>query len=598
MTTRTLQGTEQLRQALQIEEAESRKLEVQLRECQNRFDSLQTSHTQLEHRYDSQQEQLGKIQTELKQLKKSKNEMETILSEELVHHMNEKEKWLDKESEYTEKISALKNALDAQTIKSKEQEQAISEAQAQVRASSAAAAAAANDPKLEKKSTKDLAAANKTIERLRGELDMVHQQMEMVSKEYALRHDTVKKEAEQLKGLNSRLQEENEGFQVLLAQKTVLGGFATLADELNSNTDDDETDEIKDQSSTSDPTSPNSKDDLKALKKRVYDLEFETRSLNNNNRALKLSLERLVQRLLEYREFEAVVHDEQKVPQRSLSLFHERVSHRPHASMSSNSPYSPQSHFQYPPSSHSQSYQPGSQSQSGPPPTPVKDTGGPGLGSGSQKLPRRRNCHAHSPSVQSVQSVSSMTSSLMQRFRPVRNPTAWNNMLLGGGGGSQQQPGDLDSGRPHSLHIQSPNLPNSASTTSGMSSIASDASSDGVSSATSSASMGIPAANGSLNGVHETEQLESLINDAAPIITRRTTSSQKKLRPLRLASSDNVLDVLSSGSATNAGNTNTSTYAHTLQPSTSGIPPPLHSAGSGSSSGSTSGSTSWGLGLY
>lgn len=562
MPNRVLQTNEQLRQALDIEEAESRKLERQLKECQNRIISLQDSHHLLEQRYDGQQDQLDRVLKELKETKKTKNEMETTLSQELVHHMNEKEKWLDKEAELSEKLEMLKSALDAQSIKSKEQATALSEAQsAQTKLDQMtngskvpATAAAVADPKLDKKSVKELAAANKTIERLRGELEMVHQQMEMVSKEYALRHDTVKKEVEQLRGLNSRLQEENEGFQVLLAQKTVLGGFSSLADELEDRDGDSEQDEedsvARNRHSTgSDSLEPNQSQDQKDddaedensrdIKKRIYDLEFETRALKNHNKALKLSLERLVQRLLEYREFEAVVHDEQKVPQRSLSLFHERVSHKHSGSISI-----PQYAYY--------------NQQGGAPVPPPKDgTGGSPVLTGSpQKLPRRR-MHAHSPSVQSIQSVSSVASSMMHRFRPIRSPVAWNNMILANGGHANSIDTNVNGsdGVGTGGSGQGPVLMSATS-------MLSDVSSDGGSSATSAASNN--------HDTQDTQHLEHLLNDSSPIISRRTTSSQKKLRPLRLVSPENGLS--NPGGASQA----------------------LPSAGSASSGGSSS----WGLGLY
>ena len=109
--------------------------------------------------------------------------------------------------------------------------------------------------------------------------------------------------------------EENEGFQLLLAQKTVLGAFS-LADELEKNSE-----HVLEYEQDEDQTNDDDDED----KKPIYGLEFEVKSLQNYNKALKLSLERLVYRLLEFKDFEKIAQDCQETNPRSVSLFSSRV---------------------------------------------------------------------------------------------------------------------------------------------------------------------------------------------------------------------------------------------------------------------------------
>lgn len=123
--------------------------------------------------------------------------------------------------------------------------------------------------------------------RLKNELDVVKQQLELVSKEYSLRHEALKDESDELRKFNEGLMEENQGYQYLLVQRTIQGEL------------------LSDQE------------------------EEEETTLKHQNQALKQSLERLVKRLLEFKDFEKEVlnnsSDEAQITPRSISLFHKRV---------------------------------------------------------------------------------------------------------------------------------------------------------------------------------------------------------------------------------------------------------------------------------
>uniref|UniRef100_A0A060T822 ARAD1D03652p n=1 Tax=Blastobotrys adeninivorans TaxID=409370 RepID=A0A060T822_BLAAD len=367
-----LAANDALKQALEFEEMETQRLERMVKEQRSSIDIAHANQTRLEMEIENHNNTIAHLQAELKHAKRARQDAENQLSVEQMTNINEKQQWLDKETEYQRTIARLKNALTekeaagsnnnteatADYINKSEMHlsqpprrtpsPALLTATKSVTPPSASSASTTSSHYEQEKSSyffqkKDHSQA--TIDRLTNELTMVKQQLELVSKEYALRHEKVKEEMEQVKVLNSRLMDENEGFQVVLAQKTVMGELS-LADELaavefdtlsekDRATEPEGRDEDSEPKSDMDPKHSdvvepgNANEKTSNGSKKLYELEFEVKSLQNHNRALKLSMERLVKRLLEFEEFERVVEDSNpNITQRSLSLFHRRVSHQ------------------------------------------------------------------------------------------------------------------------------------------------------------------------------------------------------------------------------------------------------------------------------
>lgn len=295
---------EQLQSALDFEENESMRLEKLVKEFRQRYDSSLAEQSKLEQDILNKDAEKENLQKQLKEMKRQKHELENTLTQEQMTYINEKQQWLDKEAEYEarlKKVMELDSAsLNDSVIKEEKKEETLVK-------------------KDSKKDTKAEKERQKVVEKMKNELDVTRQQLELVSKEYSLRHEQVKQELDQTKELNHKLQEENENFQVLLAQKAVMGEFS-LENELQ-NINENENDDFNGNSNAEED-----EEEIRTMKQRIYNLEFETKSLNNHNRALKSSLERLVQRLLEYKDFEQVVEDSQaQITPRSISLFQRRV---------------------------------------------------------------------------------------------------------------------------------------------------------------------------------------------------------------------------------------------------------------------------------
>jgi hypothetical protein len=321
-------SNESLQKALEFEEMESQQLERQVKEQRSKLDSALLEQSRLEQDMVERDKTILRLQQELKQTKRSKHDLENQLSQEQMHYINEKQEWLDKEAEYEKKIQQL-HEHGPPTPPLKDYPTPTSPPQQQHNK--------APPPQPQPQPQGNNSVSQKVADRMKNELDVVKQQLELVSKEYSLRHEKLRDEADELRKLNERLMEENQGFQVLLAQKAVKGEF-NLADELaNAKAEEDQEQQQDEEQAEDDKTDED--EEKRDLRKRVYKLEFEVKSVQNHNRALKLSLERLVKRLLEYRDFEKVVEtNDTQITPRTISLFHNRISstqaHKPRSSSS------------------------------------------------------------------------------------------------------------------------------------------------------------------------------------------------------------------------------------------------------------------------
>lgn len=523
---------EKLRQDLELEQIESQNLDRQLRETRKRLENALQLQSQLENDLVDMAKEVGNLQTQLRDHKKMKRDLENELSQEQVTNVNEKQQWLDKEQQQEKTVAKLReeNTRFKAQIKDLQHTShnnlAISSDLANVKEKPAAThhkyfsinsfasftgigggsstSSAVSSPTLSTSSSSStssspqsimstatsisstssntsaaLAAKDKTIERLKNELDQLHQQTELVSREYALRHDQIENEMQQQKTLVGRLMEENEGFQYLLAEKAILGGFADTAEltpggdlrngstpslhSVHSSSSIDRQKVIHSGNSLADEldrislASSNDEDyglggeQTPETRKRMNDLEFEAQSLRNHNKALSLSLERLVQRLLEFKEFESEVETSTmsgSINAHSISQFQTRVASSAtsinsgaHLKSDTASLHSVSRH------KHSNSITSIISNSLGPSPfnnalTPAKSNSSynslevpPPLRRTNPDSRRDSGTMSHS-SVHQLNLPFSSNSVGPRGGRHFKNPVLWNSMILGGGGGA------------------------------------------------------------------------------------------------------------------------------------------------------------------
>lgn len=586
--------TEKLRQDLELEQMETANLDRQFRETRKKLENSLNLQSQLENDVVDMAKEIALLQAQIKDFKKNKHSLESELSQEQVNNLNEKQQWFDKEQNYEKTVKRLKdentklktlmndqgkslppssevatNTNDKQlpssthsryfsmhsfanfagfgsnhpspastaSSQSSSPSSVISTASGLTTVTSysnpspVTSSFAASHSAVPAASSSTLSAKDKTIERLKMELEQLKQQTELVSREYTIRHNQIEADLAEQKGMVTKLMEENEGFQYLLAEKAILGGFASDAENSDTegvhtrkshhhrqhrhhshhrsrrnshnhhsqqhpeneqnieNHDDiaspepisskpqgnekgegtltrneakslhtgnslaDELERVSFESNQEFEESESDSDSGIPAKKKIYDLEFEIRALHNHNKALSLSLERLVHRLLEFKQFEQEVETSTmsgNINAASISNFQHRVASSS-ASVRSNSVGSigKRHNNGFLPTSLSQpksgyASNNGSNTQLNLQPTTSNS-------STTQPISQQPYHHQQGSSIYgnfhfakqskhgTRDSVSSTTSSLLSRSnRSVKNPSLWNNMLLGGsvpGGG-------------------------------------------------------------------------------------------------------------------------------------------------------------------
>lgn len=332
-----LEKNQLLAQAVEDEQQNVRRLELTLRDYREKLDKALLEQSQLETDLFERDKKLEFNSRETTELRRQRNDLENNLSQEVLHYVNEKQTWLDKEAEYNQKIQGLEKRLAQTDLDDKIMTKSNSSAQLVITTdddtlqpigsqSPTSSMMSMMKYPVSPSGTSFMSSSASTglTEKVRLEMEQIRTQMDTLGKEYSQRLDKAKTDIEELKMINARLVEENEGFQYLLSEKTIVGGFS-LDDELRSMESDSD---ISDIPSTPSPHHNGiaSGDTLAETPdaRSLYDLQFEVESLKNQNNALRLSLERLVNRLLEYKQFERGIEERGKVPQRSVSAFQEK----------------------------------------------------------------------------------------------------------------------------------------------------------------------------------------------------------------------------------------------------------------------------------
>ncbi|KAF5102004.1 hypothetical protein DV451_002027 [Geotrichum candidum] len=457
---------EKLRQELDFEQSENQILSRQLNDTKMKLSSALNVQSQLELDLVDMTKQVAILQGQVKDLKKSKNQLENELSKEQMNYINEKQQWLDKEAKTEAIVENLRSDLSKANAANPSTPSTPSSFSFPGTFSSASTATTAATSTTSSTSSGGFghrrllsitslsssrsnnnsnSSDSKAIEKLKSELEQARQQADFVSKEYTARFDQIETELQQSKTQVARLIEENEGFQFLLVEKAILSGL------------DEETEETEE-------TEQLSEEDKKSL-------EAEVKITKSHNKALTTSLERLIQRLLESKDFERTLEENTmsgNINATTLSAFSSRVLANNNQSSSTNS---------------------------------------------SSRPAFNRGHHSGRGSVSSMFSISSGLR---------RNPSVWTSVILGAGAtGAADDHHSVSDGTAttDSVNSSRPNSPIANGVMSSDSSISSIDTTTLVNSPTATSG--------------NASQLNALLNGS--VARRPSTISQKKLRPLTMA---------------------------------------------------------------
>lgn len=333
---------EELNLNLQSEKDRRNQALNDLREEKHKFERSMRQQTQLEEELVFKDAIIEGLSIELRLLKQKKQSVDSELAQSTADYMNSQAKWVEQIDSLNDEVQVLKSKL----------------ARSQAELSSVNSALAAhNQNAASKKSAEFKQKATQSNTLHIAVEDLSKRQDGLYIKELQACHNRLKDEIREIKEVNERLREDNEHYQYLVIEKTVQRNIALGHRESSSSSQNDITNDSPDGSSTidviatsaemqvmsladdeaidavsgadtaTDFNSVSSFESSEGLQKIINKQNFELKSLQNHNNALRLTLERLVDRLLDNKTFSKAVED--SVSHVSVQRFRSRVASYP-----------------------------------------------------------------------------------------------------------------------------------------------------------------------------------------------------------------------------------------------------------------------------
>ncbi|KAF1988792.1 hypothetical protein K402DRAFT_461715 [Aulographum hederae CBS 113979] len=308
---------EDLKERLQRAENASEEYQKQVQVLHTKLEEAIKEQQKLEERLHEEEERGMELANDKREALRQQRELENINEAERLAVMKEKEATHAREEEFHEIIARLKDSLSRKDTQAGAEEEGRSSRNSSLNVDSSQFAPSAGLSRSNSRNnSKLLLQKDKVIESLR--LELADAQIKMVGLENM--GDTRLHELErtllETRMANARLMEDNESFQLLLSEKTLNGDFSrsimrespsderapsrggppptSLADELGSFVEDDEA-----------PSATESKD-------RIH--EREINALKEQNKALTLYINKIIERLLQHQGFETILSNTQEPP--------------------------------------------------------------------------------------------------------------------------------------------------------------------------------------------------------------------------------------------------------------------------------------------
>ncbi|KAH6641783.1 hypothetical protein F5144DRAFT_147948 [Chaetomium tenue] len=277
---------------------------------QNKLDDAMKEQAKLEEKVHESDEQIESLRNEKREAARQMREMETIYEGERSAMMKEKDDMANREEEMQTVIQRLKDSLAQRNLdEDRPTRQSVNSSPSIDNGSFAPPSSIQRSDS--RNNSKLLLQKDKVIESLR--LELAEAQLKLVESQNTDggRLQDVERQLMEARVANARLMEDNEGYQLLLQDKTLKGDFATndfsysaasanqdalaalegrasgtsLADELSGINDDHAPEHDPEQ--------------------RL--LEAELNKVKDQNKALTLYINKIIERLLEHRGFEHIL---------------------------------------------------------------------------------------------------------------------------------------------------------------------------------------------------------------------------------------------------------------------------------------------------
>ncbi|KAI8993639.1 hypothetical protein BDB01DRAFT_776990 [Pilobolus umbonatus] len=279
-------------------------LHKRLQSIQQTNDEFIRDHDRLQANLFQQEQELSRLVKEAQGLKKTKEDIERKLAKEAEEYEKDRIEWQNEEINYKEKLLTIQNA--SRSNKRENDESFPFSYSNEVETADNQAVISSTQPN-ENLSTRTIRVQEKMICDLKNEISDHSIQITNNLNNNALqlnKIDELQYELENIRQLNTQLMEENEGYQLLLHEKTLNGSHIMGLDSLllsnsnNSNTVDHLN--LANELTKADNPLDNSRGYINKLNEEI-------RQLQDTNKALNLYMNKILMRIVNNRQLEAVL---------------------------------------------------------------------------------------------------------------------------------------------------------------------------------------------------------------------------------------------------------------------------------------------------
>ncbi|KAK3493725.1 hypothetical protein B0T13DRAFT_315725 [Neurospora crassa] len=315
----TLAIIEDLKERLSKAEASSESHKRQMDILQSRLDDATREQAKLEEKVHENEEQIEALKNEKREISRQMREMESIYEAERSAMMKEKDEMANREEEMQTVIQRLKDSLaqrDEEGVRHARRPSIATTSSSQNLDNGSFAPPSSIHRSNSQNNSKLLLQKDKLIESLR--LELAEAQIKLVESENqgGGRLREVERQLMEARMANARLMEDNESYQLLLQERTLKGDFGTSDfSYMGSTANQDALAALEGRSTTTGPTSladelsdavdhePIQEVDNEAQKR----LEGELKTVKDQNKALTLYINKIIERLLSHQEFEHIL---------------------------------------------------------------------------------------------------------------------------------------------------------------------------------------------------------------------------------------------------------------------------------------------------
>ncbi|KAG6004277.1 hypothetical protein E4U54_000558 [Claviceps lovelessii] len=300
-------AVEDLQQRLQKEEKLSEQHKTQVEVLQSRLDEALRDAAKWEEKLHENEEQLESLRLAKKDATRQIREMETIYEAERSAILREKEELANREEEMQTVIQRLKDSLAQRNNNDEEARQSRPANSAPSVDGGSFAPPSSLQRSDSRNNSKLILQKDKLIESLR--LELAEAQIKLVESENqgGGRLQEVERLLMEARMANARLMEDNESYQLLLQEKTLKGDFGQSDFSYMSNGANQEALNALEGKTGGSSLADELSDATEAESDNHRRLEADLKSMKEQNKALTLYINKIIERLLQHQDFESIL---------------------------------------------------------------------------------------------------------------------------------------------------------------------------------------------------------------------------------------------------------------------------------------------------